>query len=289
MIEHCHAVAAAHGRPGAPGSEFVAWGEPSGGLRAGLLTFTRVASGDRLSTWVVIRNVSTEALTAPFAFSWNTTRVVAHDSRGTAVEVANPELRGGDAIVQCVLAPGEQIEIQPQPVQFGGNPGDSLANRVNAEPGRYAIQFDLGRADLRPGAASRPRLVTGLATVEVTPAREQFAGVGFTRFSGETVRVCGTFEDSSGEPIAGMVLWIMGPDNRLNLHSKPTGKDGRFEINQVPVGTSWCVVLPREGQPNVHSEVVTIGEAFDREIKVELDGEKLTATLLPSVVTPLEK
>ncbi|HZJ17829.1 MAG TPA: biopolymer transporter ExbD [Chthoniobacteraceae bacterium] len=185
LIEHCHAIAAAHGRPQATGAELVAWGDETRGLRAGLLMAPRAELGVPLPAWIVIRNVSKETIRVPLVLSWNTTPVVTRDADGKPIAVSNPQLFGTDAILQCLLEPGEQVDMKTQLIQFGGEKNKGAVSRVEMGIGKCEVNIDLSRADRRPTpeAADLGRfktLATGRVAVEVTPAKPAPRRAGFT-------------------------------------------------------------------------------------------------------------
>jgi hypothetical protein len=112
------------------------------------------------------------------------------------IAVSNPQLFGTDAILQCLLEPGEQVDMKTQLIQFGGEKNKGAVSRVEMGIGKCEVNIDLSRADRRPTpeAADLGRfktLATGRVAVEVTPAKPAPRRAGFTDGSDFGIERCG--------------------------------------------------------------------------------------------------
>jgi hypothetical protein len=136
-------VAEARGLKVAKPDDLIAWGPENGeGIRSGLLMEPAVKEGGQLSSFILVRNLSSQPREMKLTWSWNATKAAAKDHKGKELNVTNIEYSGLDAIHTVTLKPNEQIEMPGPPVTFGG-PVAGTAVQVQTPPGKVLVHFDL--------------------------------------------------------------------------------------------------------------------------------------------------
>ena len=101
----------------------------------------------------------------------------------------------------------------------------------------------------------------------------------------------GKLVDEVGKPLGKRIIFIVAPDykpGQTALQDGPTNEDGTFQF-ELPVGTPWQVLIPREGmRDGPRSREFTIEKADakkngepEHELSLKLDGGKVDAELKP--------
>ncbi|MGR6317557.1 carboxypeptidase regulatory-like domain-containing protein [Micromonospora soli] len=157
---------------------------------------------------------------------------------------------GGTTVVDDELLPvgtltGRLVDRTGAPVQFASvgaeavdyssfgygstDPDGNFA--IQVVPGSYRVRFDLGAfsqfayGTLDPGAATVFAVTAG-STVTVN---DTLVPTGI---------VAGRFTDTSGAPLSGVDVYV---NNGQFFGSAQTDEDGRYRLDQVPVGTDYTV------------------------------------------------
>ena len=79
----------------------------------------RVTLGGQLPTRMVLRNVTNDVRDLGLSLSLNRLTASAQTPDGKSLQVHKTQLRGTDALYKVTLMPGEQVEFEGPPVQFG--------------------------------------------------------------------------------------------------------------------------------------------------------------------------
>ncbi|HQX50042.1 MAG TPA: hypothetical protein PLR25_09045, partial [Planctomycetaceae bacterium] len=144
--------------------ELIQWGSEAGGLELGLLIAGTVTPGDQLNSRLVIRSTSDGNTDQTLLLKGCVLQLLTRDSDRTTVDTQISVVLVEAPDVPITLLPGEKIEMEARPIQFGGSivPPGGTTYKVNIAPGFTFVKFQLDQ----PGRAT---LETGEATVFVDP------------------------------------------------------------------------------------------------------------------------
>ena len=105
-----------------------------------------VGRGEKLGSWILVKNASDEVRDIKVVYSWNTLKLLAADLE-EKVLVTNDwfmKLRRADAILPARLEPGEHLEFPTYEVTFATEPTVKAPSvRVTAETDSIKLSFNL--------------------------------------------------------------------------------------------------------------------------------------------------
>ena len=166
FLAHSKAVAEARGTPDAKPDDLIAWGAEENGLRAGLLMAPRVTLGGQLPTRMVLRNVTNDVRDLGLSLSLNRLTASAQTPDGKSLQVHKTQLRGTDALYKVTLMPGEQVEFEGPPVQFGAEHDGETKKVKMPEYPICGVETGEGKVHVH----FKVEATTGEAVVEVVAA-----------------------------------------------------------------------------------------------------------------------
>jgi beta-lactamase regulating signal transducer with metallopeptidase domain len=200
FLAHSKAVAEARGTPEAIPEDLIAWGLEENGLRAGLLMAPQVTLGGQLPTRMVLRNVSNDVRELGLSLSLNRLTATAQTPDGKSLQVHKTQLRGGDALYKVTLFPGEQVEFEGPPVQFGvEHDGETKKVKTPKFP-ICGVETGVAKVHVRFTVQAS----TGVAVVEVAAAKAGAANPqpkGAINAEAALVRLEGKGKDADGKTV----------------------------------------------------------------------------------------
>lgn len=124
------------------------WGEVKGGLQAGLVMDVAVKRGEKVSGWILIKNLEGKARDIEVVYSWNTLKLVAQGPDGAKRRSEDwfMKLLGADAILKAHLEPGEHLEFPIYEIVISDQEkAKAPFVRVKPEDSDVRIHFDMSR------------------------------------------------------------------------------------------------------------------------------------------------
>jgi hypothetical protein len=204
----------------------IVWGPEISGLQAGLLMADKVAPGNKLGGWIVVRNVSDEIIDISTARSWNVLRLNATDPGGKKLPTTDMfmSLWGIDRFVSGKLAPGIQFEMETFDVAF------SLSEKIKDFHGVHLIR-DTKRVNVEfewlqpPFNNDAKRLTTGAVPVTIDRKVQEYdkqagiLGPGNYRINDTMTAV---ISSTPSDGTLRNLLKIRGKEFALPMARKPT-------------------------------------------------------------------
>jgi beta-lactamase regulating signal transducer with metallopeptidase domain len=208
----------------------------------------------------------------PYRFGYGSEAIEGMDQRGHYATWWHPFPAGKDWLmsmkeinaaertevvhVDLVLDAGDSVKVRV--VDPGGKPlsGSRVTRRISTSNFETMLQPDFDVLALGPGE-ERSMLVwheeRKLGKVVRARAGDDKAGPMVVTLE-PLATIAGRVEDSDGNPVSGAVVWatLLPPgSNNSRLNRVATGQNGRFQVQDVPTGCDYSLVVQTRGIPNI--------------------------------------